>query len=159
MQDFTSCPSCRRLVRVPHSLVGFDVRCPLCGATFLGDVPPLAPPHRGARPAAQPSEGNETSYAGHLNSPPPKPHRGAAILTMGMLSVVGVVLGIVPAIVLGAMAYGMGSNDLREMRYGAMDSEGEAMTSAGRTCGMVGMGLGLAGIMVCCMYFGAINAR
>jgi hypothetical protein len=152
MQDFTHCPSCRRLVRVPHSLLGFDVRCPLCGATFLGDVPPPVSPRRGARPAAALAEAEETRDVDHLELSTPKPHRGAAILTMGLLSLVGVVLGVVPGIVLGAMAYWMGSDDLWQMRCGVMDGEGESMTNAGRTCGMVAMMLGLLGIILCSLF-------
>jgi hypothetical protein len=159
MQDFTNCPSCRRLVRVPHSLLGFDVRCPLCGATFLGDVPPPVPPRWGARPAAAPAEADETTLAGDVDPSTPKPHRGVAILTMGLLSLVGVALGAVPGIVLGAMAWGMGSRDLMDMRQGLMDAEGEGMTRTGRTCGLVGMVLGIIGLVLFCMYFGVLASR
>ena len=36
MQEIISCPSCHRKLQVPESLIGQDVQCPTCGATFVG---------------------------------------------------------------------------------------------------------------------------
>lgn len=38
---------------------------------------------------------------------------------------------------LGIAAWRMGTDDLREMEFGQMDSSGRDMTNAGRICGMV----------------------
>jgi hypothetical protein len=62
---------------------------------------------------------------------PYMPHRGAAVLVLGILSLV--VCGI-----LGPFAWVMGSNDLAEMRAGRMDPEGEGTTRAGQICGIIG---------------------
>jgi len=43
------------------------------------------------------------------------------------------------------MAWVMGNTDLREMRAGRMDREGEQTTNAGRICGMIGSILFLMG--------------
>lgn len=59
-----------------------------------------------------------------------KPHRGTAVLVLGILSLV--VCGI-----LGIVAWVMGNNDLREMDAGTMDPSGRSLTNAGRICGMI----------------------
>ena len=43
----------------------------------------------------------------------------------------------------------MGSNDLKEIRAGRMDPEGEGTTNGGRICGIIGTFLNLV-IPVCC---------
>jgi hypothetical protein len=59
-----------------------------------------------------------------------KPHRGAAVLTLGILS-------LLVCAILGPIAWVMGSNDLREMADGRMDRSGEGITRAGRIIGIV----------------------
>jgi hypothetical protein len=71
-----------------------------------------------------------------------EPHRGTVILVLGILSLV------VAQIILGPIAWIMGNNDLREIREGRMDPEGEANTNAGRICGMIGTILGVC--FLCC---------
>jgi hypothetical protein len=78
---------------------------------------------------------------------------------MGLLSLVGVVLGAVPGVVLGGMAWAMGSRDLMDMHEGLTDAEGEGMTSAGRTCGIIAVVLGIIGTVLFCMYFGLLASR
>jgi predicted Zn finger-like uncharacterized protein len=58
-------------------------------------------------------------------------HRGGLILALGILSLFTMPL------ILGPIAWVMGSNDLHEMRAGRMDPEGEGNTATGRTLGMV----------------------
>jgi hypothetical protein len=60
-----------------------------------------------------------------------RPHRARLILTLGVLSFV--VAGVLTAI----PAWVMGSGDLKKMDAGIMDSEGRALTMAGRILGMV----------------------
>lgn len=67
-----------------------------------------------------------------------QPHRGAAVLTLG-------ILGLVACLICGIIAWVMGNNDLREMRAGRMDRSGEGMTNAGRICGMIACILAMAG--------------
>jgi hypothetical protein len=43
----------------------------------------------------------------------------------------------------------MGTNDLREIRAGRMDPEGEGQTQAGRICGIIGTFLNLV-LPLCC---------
>ena len=67
-------------------------------------------------------------------SPPPllKPHRGAAVLALG-------ITGIVPCFICGIIAWVMARNDLAEMDAGQMDPAGRGLTSAGKICGIVGV--------------------
>lgn len=63
-----------------------------------------------------------------------KPHRGALILVLG-------ILGLVFCPLTAPFAWMMGSEDLRQMRAGRMDPEGEGLTQAGRVLGMIVTGL------------------
>jgi hypothetical protein len=85
--------------------------------------------------------------------PHTKHHRGAAILTMGLLSLVGAAFCGFPGLAVGTAAWSMGTQDLRDMQQGLMDADGEAMTHVGRTCGMVGALLGLVIALGLCLYF------
>ncbi|MBX3402501.1 MAG: hypothetical protein KF699_03715 [Phycisphaeraceae bacterium] len=71
-----------------------------------------------------------------------QPHRGAIILTLGILS-------LVICAILGIFAWVMANNDLRLMNAGQMDPSGRGITQAGKICGMIGtilmcVGLGFA---------------
>lgn len=82
----------------------------------------------GAATAAAAAMGPVVSYL--------KPHRGGAVLALG-------IIGIVACFICGIIAWVMGSNDLRQMRAGVMDRSGESVTQAGRICGIIGTILGL----------------
>src|SRR5262249_10177151 len=64
---------------------------------------------------------------------PMTPHRGAAVLTFGILSIAIPIC----APVLGPVAWIMGYNDLQAIRAGYMDRSGEGITQAGMIIGMV----------------------
>lgn len=70
-----------------------------------------------------------------------KPHRGGAVLALGIIGITG-------CFICGIIAWVMGNNDLRQMRAGMMDRSGESMTQAGKTCGMIGTILSIAWISV-----------
>jgi uncharacterized Tic20 family protein len=63
---------------------------------------------------------------------PTKPHRGGAILALG-------IIGIVLCFVTGIIAWVMGSNDLKEMDAGMRDKTGYSLTKAGMICGIIGV--------------------
>ena len=76
------------------------------------------------------------------------PHRGAIVLTLG-------ILGVLICGILGIPAWVMGSSDLNDMKAGRMDPSGYGMTQAGMILGIVScclLGLG------CCMFFVAAAA-
>jgi len=89
-------------------------------ASALAAAPPPPPPG----PAYGPSYG--TTYG-----PGVEPHRGSAVLTLG-------ILGLVVCGICGVIAWVMGSTDLARMRAGTMDRFGEGNTRAGMICGMIG---------------------
>ena len=61
----------------------------------------------------------------------------AAILLAIAVLVLGILSFFTVPVILGPMAWGIGAADLREMRAGRMDPEGEGMTNAGRVLGMI----------------------
>ena len=73
--------------------------------------------------------------------PPLKPHRGGAVLALG-------ILGLVVCFILGVVAWVMGNNDLREMDIGVMDPSGRSMTQAGKVCGIVSVVFALVPLCV-----------
>jgi predicted Zn finger-like uncharacterized protein len=86
------------------------------------------------------------------------PHKGVIILILG-------IVGLVAFPILCPVAWIMGNIDIKEIRAGRMDPEGESMTNIGRILGIVGTILhGLVIIGFCLVYllffviFGAIFA-
>ncbi|MBC8450809.1 DUF4190 domain-containing protein [bacterium] len=69
-----------------------------------------------------------------------KPHRGSAVLALG-------IIGIVLCFITGIIAWVMGKNDLAEMAQGLRDPEGEGMTRAGMICGIIAVALSAIGIL------------
>jgi hypothetical protein len=161
-----NCPSCNGAVRVPEDLLGQRVQCPRCQATFVAeadDDPPVAPgppatagggpdvaPRRPRRP--RPADDDfEDDYDYRPRRRYGRPHRGGAVLALGILS-------IVICTPLGVFAWVMGNSDLDAMRRGEMDREGEGLTQAGKICGIVGtvlMALQCLGVLT---YFSILAA-
>lgn len=162
MSDVIQCPHCERKLKVPETLRNQAVKCPTCGATFTatGTPPPPAPPPAPPRPAPAAAPSWETPSApapgradesvrnrggdarhdeGYRRSANLAAHRGTLILILG-------ILGLVAFGPLGIVAWVLGNSDLKEIREGRMDPEGEGLTNAGRICGMIAsilMGVGL----------------
>jgi hypothetical protein len=61
-----------------------------------------------------------------------KPHRGTTVLILGILSLVCY------GIILGPIAFFMGTSDIKAMHEGRMDPSGEGITNAGRFIGLAG---------------------
>jgi len=59
------------------------------------------------------------------------PHRGAMVLTLG-------ILGLIICAACGVFALVMGKNDMREMDAGRMDPSGRGLTQAGWILGIIG---------------------
>lgn len=70
---------------------------------------------------------------------PMKPHRGGAILALG-------IIGIVVCFITGIIAWVMGSSDLKEMDAGIRDKSGYSLTKAGMICGIIGVILSVLSI-------------
>jgi predicted Zn finger-like uncharacterized protein len=182
MPSTIHCPSCSRQLRVPDELLGRAVQCPTCGTSFTagaGEAPAARPAPEdtprpsGRRPAADaPAPGyavrrdeeDADAYDGR-SSPRDRPprrryaqaHRGPMIMILGILALVPI-HGMALTLILGPIAWILGNNDLKEMKAGRMDPEGESQTNTGRICGMIATILGLVGLLifflVMCLIFG-----
>ena len=140
------CSHCLSTLRVADEHLGKHARCPNCQT--LNRVQPEGPPPAVAEtlpshPTDLPfSEVDKNPFVSpHPHAPlgrtpgygRPKPHRGAIVLTLGIMSLICCN----PLLILGIMAWVMGRNDLIEMKQGVMDRSGEGMTRAGMILGIV----------------------
>jgi len=83
-----------------------------------------------------------------------RPHRGGLILALGLL-------GLLSCQLLGVMAWLMGSEDLKEIRAGRMDPDGEGLTQAGTVLGIISsviLGLSLLAVLFVMFMMAAIAA-
>jgi hypothetical protein len=78
-----------------------------------------------------------------------EPHRGSAVLTLG-------ILGLAVCAICGIIAWVMGSSDLAKMRAGTMDRSGEGSTRAGMICGMISTILAAVALVVWLVILGGI---
>jgi hypothetical protein len=160
------CPSCKALLE--HAVPGATVGCPTCGQTL--EVPAVAPeegvpevvlladgeprprrrgpycPECGAavRPRDRYCPDCDAPLV-HRRRPGQEPHRGTTVMVLGILSLV-----MVPFI-LGPIAWYMGTEDMKKIRAGRMDPEGEGSTNTGRLCGMIGTILGIVLLVGWCV--------
>ena len=103
------------------------------GGTAPAGVPPPTPPGGFAPAGAGPS-----AFL--------RPHRGATVLTLG-------ILGLLLCFICGAIAWSMGNADLRDMAVGNMDRSGEGLTKAGKICGMISVILGIVSLSLSILWF------
>jgi hypothetical protein len=165
MPEVLSCPKCDRKLQVPESLMGQDVQCPTCGATFLaqlgGSTAPAGPPAASSpsreldRPSRRRNHDDDDDYDDVREEPRIRrrrrhdyePHRGSLIMTLGIISL------FFAHLILGPIAWIMANHDLEAMRLGKMDPEGESATNTGRICGMISTILGIIGVVVAVVFF------
>jgi predicted Zn finger-like uncharacterized protein len=171
MQNTVPCPSCGRELRVPDELIGKLVKCPACAQTFTANLSAPTPPaetgpkpesYRLANPPPPVEDYPPESTAADEEDYEPRPirgsgrrrfqveHRGAMVLTLGILSLV--VCGF-----LGPVAWVMGNNDLAAMRAGRMDRSGEGLTQAGRILGIISSILLILSCILACLWFAAFG--
>lgn len=77
-----------------------------------------------------------------------EPHRGTLILVMG-------ILGILVCFVCGILAWVWGSADLKKIKAGTMDPEGQSLTNAGYIMGIISVVLTILGLIFAILVFGA----
>jgi predicted Zn finger-like uncharacterized protein len=83
-----------------------------------------------------------------------EPDRGATVLTLGICSLVFTAVFFPAGLVLGLMAWVMGHGDLKKIKSGQMDPEGEGLTWNGWLCGMLGTGLSTLMLLGCFLLLG-----
>ena len=175
MAETVGCPNCQRKLQVPEQYLGQKVQCPECQHLFIATtmavsaqpIPAPAPPPAGAAKPRRYEEDDDEDLAPrrrrsrdddddddfdefhrprHLRNRF-MPHRGGMIMAMGLVALVGGLSFCLPAVV-GPVAWALGTWDLREIREGRKDPEGESMTRAGQVCGIVASVLMILGALV-----------
>ena len=77
-----------------------------------------------------------------------QPHRGPLVLILGIL---GLVFNV--CCIPGILAWIFGASDLKQMKAGTMDREGEGLTKAGYIMGIIGTCLVIVGILFYVVFF------
>jgi hypothetical protein len=108
----------------------------------------LFPDERPAAPIRGGAQNPGLHRAGSRGRGRLEPHRGGAILVLG-------ILGVVFCQICSIIAWVMGNTDMAKIRAGRMDPSGEGLTQAGRILGIVGTVLLLIGILLVVLYMGA----
>jgi hypothetical protein len=106
----------------------------------------------------------EAVEAQPVAGPTLRPHRGTAILVLG---IVGLVVGLfgsfccgifgIAGCICGIIAWVMANKDLKEMSAGRMDATGRGMTQAGKICGIIGVILAIVMILISLLFIGFVG--
>jgi predicted Zn finger-like uncharacterized protein len=128
-------------------------RCPYCGQNVVADAERCQ--HCGEALAGEDRPWEQYGTGVRRDC---EPHRGAMILTLGIVSICfplpGFCCGIFGLIFsgiglgLGIPAIIMGKNDLAKMTMGVMDPQGRGVTQGGWICGIIGTSLSGLGLLV-----------
>jgi hypothetical protein len=175
MSEIVGCPKCERKLQVPVQYLGQQVQCPECQHQFTATATTLSEQPMPARPGAGSSgsprrhkddEDDEDNYdlrrprrdsfdddydeisdwrRGRRRFYPP--HRGGMVLALGLVALIGGLSFFGLPLLLGPVAWALGSIDLRQMREGRMDPDGAGMTQAGQVCGIIATVLLFLGFM------------
>lgn len=156
------CPQCKRRLNVPDDLLGRRVKCPSCATEFeaVESVIPIDEGSESVAPEVRPPAPAPNPFA--YDEPQPRypggpeegysiaPHRGAIILTLG---IVGLCMSCCPLTgwILGGIAMSMGNTDLYEMARNRMDRSGRGMTQAGKICGTIAVVIATVGAVLRCL--------
>jgi predicted Zn finger-like uncharacterized protein len=119
--DLQDCPRCGKQLHRDYR------RCPYCGEQLY-------------RPNREPRENHGRRDA--------EPHRGGVIMALGIIAIL--TFGCPPVgMVLGILAWVLGQADLKRMKRGEIDPNGEGLTQAGWICGIIATTLGLLMLLTC----------
>ncbi|MGB2808564.1 MAG: DUF4190 domain-containing protein [Sedimentisphaerales bacterium] len=96
---------------------------------------------------------------------PLKPHRGTAILVLGIVGLAITLLfsfccGIFSSIagcICGIIAWVMANKDLREMAAGRMDPAGRGLAKAGKICGIISIILAIVVFFISLLFLGFVG--
>jgi hypothetical protein len=139
--DKIPCPHCGERIRAS------SIRCKYCGEE-IGDEEEYEEDDRPSRRKKKKKKKRRRSEYGDL-----QPHRGGTVMTLGLISIILVVVDVpcfcccgalgdtlfsAVGLGLGIPAWIMGQKDLAKMRDGLMDDSGRGNTQTGWICGMIG---------------------
>jgi hypothetical protein len=169
MAELIACPNCRRQLQVPAHYLGETVQCPECQHRFTAtassvSTKPTAPaPVETGRTRTRERYDDDDDDDDDLDDirirrlrhrrSDWEPHRGAMILTLGLVALVGGMSFCGLPLVIGPIAWLLGAWDLRAMRDGQMDPDGESMTRTGQVCGIIATVLLVIGTPIVCFAF------
>ena len=142
-EDLCPCPTCGKLIYRDA------LRCTSCGERFED---------RSRRSRRFTDEDEDEDY-------PPRrrarrdcePHRGGLVLTFGIIGVATFFMcPYISPLALGfaIAAWWMGGRDLRKIKAGTMDPDGQGTTQAGWICGIVGTCINLVALLGCGAFAG-----
>jgi hypothetical protein len=177
MAEIITCPKCERKLQVPEPFLGQTVQCPECRHQFVAQLSAVSATPMPAPAASAGGSGSGQQKPRRFEDDDEEadfdvrrrrrrgiddedddfprrprfygdqaPHRGGLILALGLVSLVGGFAFCVP-VVLGPIAWILGSIDLRAMRDGHLDPAGEGMTRSGQICGIISTLLLLLGVV------------
>ena len=167
--EIKPCPGCQAKLTVAVGDLGLDVECPYCKAVYkavkpgssvskiaLDDRPSKRRRDDDDEDEDRPSKKSRRDHYDDDDDDRPRkkrrrsyePHRGGLILALGIISL------FVCGLIMGPIAWVMGSNDLKAMDAGRMDPEGRGQTQAGRIIGMISALLNVLGILFYCVIIG-----
>jgi hypothetical protein len=99
-----------------------------------------------------------------VSQQPLAPHRGAAILVLGIVGLVVGLLGSfccgifgIAGCICGIIAWVMANKDLREMAAGRMDPAGRGTTQAGKICGIISVILAIVVFIISMLFIGFVG--
>jgi hypothetical protein len=184
MIETIACPNCKRQLQVPEQYLGQKVQCPECQHMFVAtsmSVSSQPLPKGGNAAASKPKQyddddeddvprrrrgrddfdddddDEEDNFDGYHQPRRLRrrfaPHRGGLIMALGLVALVGGMSMCAP-VILGPVAWMLGTWDLREIREGRMDPEGASMTQTGQVCGIIATVFLILGVPFFCFVFG-----
>jgi hypothetical protein len=156
-----TCPNCNNVFPVPESME--KVFCPVCMAKIRivpkpVRPPPPPPPPKTLLVTSEPIPGRfgPQSIPEGIPVPSLPANRGVAIMVLGIVSCfcyITVLLLFWPALVvclvLGPLAWIMGSQDLKAIQRGELSQEGQSFVLSGYICGIVSTILTIVTLVSC----------
>jgi DNA-directed RNA polymerase subunit RPC12/RpoP len=145
-----SCPRCSAILQAADQEAGSKVACPHCGQRLQLPLPPV---NKTVLAPAVDAAGAKYPLAIPLGPPGGRlePHRGIVVFVLGIASFFTI------PIILGPIAWFMAAEDLKKMRRGTMDREGEGYTNAGLICGMISTIISVGSLVAVLLLFCCIR--
>lgn len=112
MPEIVECPSCRRQLKVPETLINQRVKCPSCGTPFEAvpsSVPPSAAPPAPPPPPAPAAPARAPEQVSAASEPVPRASSGGTpsgekpgkVQAIGLMTLIGGILAIVNFLAIG----------------------------------------------------------